>query len=171
MTGEAPACTTHSSKPWLQHSSVNTWQSTHRVTAWLDSELSHTQMESCASASLLTQTNSQPDERNRKGGSLRRAPSGLPIFLLLWVIQATSDHSNFLTGARIWVWWQALLSVGATSSWVTENWHAFYLFMKFVTVEISLRSCRPVTISFIVLLRHTPRHLPDWILLCFAINP
>lgn len=51
-----------------------------------------------------------------------------------------------------------VLSVEEASSWVTGNWHAFYLFTKFVTVKISLRSCRPITISFIVLLRHTPRH-------------
>ena len=51
-----------------------------------------------------------------------------------------------------------LLSAWETSSWVTGNWHGFYLFMKFVTVKISLRSCRPITISFIVLLRHTLRH-------------
>lgn len=50
------------------------------------------------------------------------------------------------------------LSVWETSSWVTESWHSFYLFIKFVTVEISLRSCRPITVSFIILLRHTLRH-------------
>lgn len=50
------------------------------------------------------------------------------------------------------------LSVWETTSWVTESWHSFYLFIKFVTVEISLRSCRPITVSFIVLLRHTRRH-------------
>lgn len=41
---------------------------------------------------------------------------------------------------------------------VTESWHSFYLFIKFVTVEISLRSCSPITVSFIILLRHTLRH-------------
>lgn len=50
------------------------------------------------------------------------------------------------------------LSAWETSSWVTESWHSFYLFIKFVTVEISLRSCRPITVSFIILLRHTLRH-------------
>lgn len=123
----------------------------------------------CAFVSIFIKSNSWPGQRNS-----RRVLKGS-----IWSdhhFSSSGDLRNFRPAHQTqteapWSLEGPVLSVWETSSWVTGNWHAFYLFMKFVTVEISLRSCRPITISFIVLLRHTLRHPPDWILLCFAINP
>lgn len=83
------------------------------------------------------------DVKGRNGSALNKSQG-------LW------NRKRNISEKRESIWEE--LSAWETSSWVTESWHSFYLFIKFVTVEISLRSCRPITVSFIILLRHTLRH-------------